>query len=192
MITIVLQILGNVAGEYLASQSEDGQGSGTLPCAVGGLYATWLTFSALSSNPEISCNPFAGTNDATAMWVGVLSPQSRSDRRDTPSSCSRNDVARVEMLSGVGDAWCYEDEKKEIPLEDSPTSSMHAAAAGDVEASSSDEFESYFQNTSSSTWRAKEETENVERERNGCVPFDHVHMWFLHGYGVDNWAAAEG
>merc|ERR1719218_142731 len=66
---IIIQILGNVAGEYLAGES--GQGQGMLPCAVGGLYATWLTFSALASNPEISCNPFAGTNDATAMWVGV-------------------------------------------------------------------------------------------------------------------------
>jgi len=156
VITIVLQILGNVAGEYLASQSEDGQGSGTLPCAVGGLYATWLTFSALSSNPEISCNPFAGTNDATAMWVGVAFSAisigymgySFSNNVFSALGCCQSGGCCQEC----GDAWCYEDEKKgDSTRRLSDSSSMHAAAAGDVEASSSDESSKVISKDTSSS-----------------------------------------
>lgn len=141
VITIVLQVLGNVAGEYMASKSEDGQGSGTLPCAVGGLYATWLTFSALTSNPDRECNPFSETDNDTSMWIGVIFSAvsigymgySFSNNIFAALGCCQKGGCCQEC----GDAWCYEDEKKsgsDSSRRLSDSSSMHAAAAGDVEA----------------------------------------------------------
>lgn len=144
-ITIILQVIGNVAGEYLASQSESGQGGGMIPCAVGGLYATWLTFSALASNPNEECNPFKTSNDNTSMWFGVIFSAvsigymgySFSNNVFAALGCCQKGGCCQEC----GDQFCYEDES------DSSSSSrrlsdpteMHKAAAGDVEASKEDD-----------------------------------------------------
>lgn len=146
-VTIILQVVGNVAGEFLASQSEDGQGGGMIPCAVGGLYATWLTFSALSSNPDAECNPFKQTNDNTSIWFGVIFSAvsigymgySFSNNVFSALGCCQKGGCCQEC----GDQFCYEEENNNSS---SPTrrlsnsnDDMHKAAAGDVEASKDDD-----------------------------------------------------
>ena len=108
---------------------------------VGGLYATWLTFSALSSNPEISCNPFAGTNDATAMWVGVAFSAISIGYMGCllEQRFLRWDQEGWRMLSGVWRCGATRMREGDSTRRLSDSSSMHAATAGDVEASSSDE-----------------------------------------------------
>lgn len=137
---IIMQIVGNVAGEFLASGEEGGQGQGMLPCAVGGLYATWLTFSALSSNPDESCNPFHNSDDdQTSLWVGVTFSAlsigymgySFSNNVFQALGCCQKGGCCQEC----GDQFCYEDENDSSKRRLSNDDDLHAAASGDVEAS---------------------------------------------------------
>jgi len=136
---LILQIVGNVAGEYLANQSESGQGQGMLPCAVGGLYATWLTFSALSSNPDEQCNPFHNSDDdQTSLWVGVTFSAisigymgySFSNNVFAALGCCQKGGCCQEC----GDAFLYEEDDSSRRLSSNKNDDdLHAAVAGDVE-----------------------------------------------------------
>lgn len=146
--TILLQVVGNVAGEYMASSSEDGQASqGMLPCAVGGLYSTWLTFSALTSNPTESCNPFAADGGTGGLWIGVtfsaISIGYMGYSFSTGFLEAFNCCSKGGCCQEVGDMCCYEDEGQgstsgEASAQGSPEPQPYvamtdAAATGDVE-----------------------------------------------------------
>lgn len=143
---IIIQILGNVAGEYLAGES--GQGQGMLPCAVGGLYATWLTFSALASNPDEKCNPFHNSDDdQTSLWVGVTFSAlsigymgySFSNNVFQALGCCQKGGCCQEC----GDQFCYEEnDESSRRLSKGTNDDLHAAAGGDVEAAKSNDSDS--------------------------------------------------
>jgi len=141
--TLAMQVVGNVAGTLMASSSETGEaGQGMLPCAVGGLYSTWLTFSALTSNPDSDCNPFAeGDSSTGGLWIGItfsaisigyMGYSFSEGFLATFNCCSKGGCCQE-----VGDLCCYEDPESTAPIA-KKTEDLHSVAAGDVEAARSD------------------------------------------------------
>lgn len=118
--TTIIQIVGNVAGEYLARANADDdesvQGTGMLPCAVGSLYATWLTFSALTSNPDDDCNPLRTQDDGAGMWIGVafsavsIGYMGYSFSRGFLDAFGCGFCEKGGCCEEVGDLCCYEDD----------------------------------------------------------------------------------
>lgn len=149
--TIVMQIVGNIAGEYLNANPEEesdeyeaGQGTGMLPCAIGGLYSTYLTFSALTSNPDEDCNPFAGKNGDASLWIGVTFSAISIGYMGYSFSNGFNAAFCACCTKGgcceeVGELCCYEDEDEPTQRKSlAESDDMHRAAAGDVEAADAD------------------------------------------------------